>query len=106
MVWRLIAWQPVINEVTNPSSLNIIAGRYYGYVADPAKAEEAGNDFLAKMGSSWVDVRDLAEAHRLSLEIDEAGNERIIICAGGLTLRCCILFANRLTRVLQVARFQ
>ncbi|KIM62532.1 hypothetical protein SCLCIDRAFT_25022 [Scleroderma citrinum Foug A] len=74
---------PVIHEVTDPSSLNLTPGLFYRYVANPVKSEEADNEFLAKTGSAWTDVRDLADAHRLALEIEEAKNERIIISAGG-----------------------
>ena len=74
--------QPVIHEVANPSSLSLTPSLFYRYAADAEKSEEAGNEFLAKTGSSWVDIRDLADAHRLSLEIEEAGNERLIINAG------------------------
>ncbi|KAL4078866.1 hypothetical protein V8B97DRAFT_1864802 [Scleroderma yunnanense] len=73
--------QPVLHEVTDPTSLNLTAGLFYGYVGDPMKSGKAGNEFLAKTGSAWIDVRDIAKAHRLSLEIQEAGNERIIIDA-------------------------
>jgi len=31
---------------------------------------------------AWVDVRDLALAHVIALEQEEAGNERIIVSAG------------------------
>ena len=37
---------------------------------------------LATVGSAWVDVRDLALAHRLALEKGEAGGERIIVSKG------------------------
>lgn len=70
--------------MTDPSSLNLTPGLFYRYVANPVKSEEADNEFLAKTGSAWTDVRDLADAHRLALEIEEARNERIIISAGGL----------------------
>jgi nucleoside-diphosphate-sugar epimerase len=33
-------------------------------------------------GGAWIDVRDLAIAHRLALEKAEAGGERIIVSAG------------------------
>ena len=33
-------------------------------------------------GGSWVDVRDLAEAHVLALERESAGGQRIIASAG------------------------
>lgn len=35
---------------------------------------------LTTTGSSWIDVRDLAEAHTRALEKAEAGGERIIVC--------------------------
>ena len=31
---------------------------------------------------AWVDVRDLAEAHALALETEEAGGNRIIVASG------------------------
>jgi nucleoside-diphosphate-sugar epimerase len=40
------------------------------------------NATLATGGGSWIDVRDLALAHRLALEKEAAGGERIIVRAG------------------------
>lgn len=34
---------------------------------------------LSKIGTTWVDVRDISEAHVLAIETAEAGGERIII---------------------------
>jgi len=68
-----------------PASLNTSASSFYNYVADGAKANGAGNDFLANTGACWVDVRDLAEAHALALEKEAAGGERIIVSAGKST---------------------
>ncbi|KAF9231200.1 hypothetical protein BU15DRAFT_56475, partial [Melanogaster broomeanus] len=65
-----------------PSSLNTSAAIFYNYVADGAKANAAGNDFLANTGTCWIDVRDLAEAHALALETEAAGGERFIVSAG------------------------
>ncbi|KAF9229899.1 hypothetical protein BU15DRAFT_57759, partial [Melanogaster broomeanus] len=73
---------PAIHEVTTPSSLNVSAAMFYNYVADGAKANAAGNDFLANTGICWIDVRDLAEAHALALETEAAGGERFLVCAG------------------------
>ena len=61
---------------------------FYDYVADASKAEAVGSDFLSQNGSCYVDVRDLAEAHRLALEKEKAGGERIIINAGKHHLPC------------------
>lgn len=38
-------------------------------------------------GHIWIDVRDAALAHVLALERAEAGNERIIIAAGTLSIK-------------------
>ncbi|KAF8836359.1 NAD(P)-binding protein [Paxillus ammoniavirescens] len=73
---------PAIHEITTPSSLNTSAAIFYNYVADGAKANAAGNDFLANTGTCWIDVRDLAEAHALALEKEAAGGERIIVSGG------------------------
>ncbi|KAG9310433.1 hypothetical protein JVU11DRAFT_9573 [Chiua virens] len=73
---------PAIHEVTTPASLNTSAAIFYNYVADGAKANLAGNDFLANTGTCWIDVRDLAEAHALALEQEAAGGERFIVSAG------------------------
>jgi nucleoside-diphosphate-sugar epimerase len=35
--------------------------------------------------NAWVDVRDVADAHVKSLQKDEAGSERIIVCGGSWT---------------------
>jgi len=34
------------------------------------------------MSGSWVDVRDIAMAHALALEKEDAGGQRVIISAG------------------------
>lgn len=60
---------------------------FYDYVAD-ASVEAVGSNFLSQNGSCYVDVRDLAEAHRLALEKEGAGGERIIINAGERLLSC------------------
>ena len=39
-------------------------------------------DFLCNQGFCWIDVRDVAEAHVLSLQRENAGGERIIVSAG------------------------
>lgn len=73
---------PAIHEVTSPTSLNASAIQFYKHVADGAKANAAGNKFLANKGTCWIDVRDLAGAHVLALEKPAAGGERIIVHAG------------------------
>ena len=71
-----------MHQATTPASLNATAALFYDHVANGVKANAAGNDFLAKTGSSWIDVRDVAEAHALALQKEAAGGERIIINGG------------------------
>jgi nucleoside-diphosphate-sugar epimerase len=54
---------------------------FYNNVALP-NSNGATNEFLASTGVCWIDVRDLANAHVISLEKEAAGGERIIVCAG------------------------
>jgi len=72
---------PAIHALTGPSSLNTSALLFYNTVALP-NSNGATNDFLASTGTCWIDVRDLADAHVLSLENEAAGGERIIVSAG------------------------
>ncbi|KIJ60515.1 hypothetical protein HYDPIDRAFT_98450 [Hydnomerulius pinastri MD-312] len=98
--WDLVVLNPpfpAIHQVTTASSLNTSAAIFYNYVADSAKANAAGNDFLTKTGTCWIDVRDLAEAHALALEKQAAGGERIIISAGLWKWQDFIDAANDLT---------
>jgi nucleoside-diphosphate-sugar epimerase len=40
------------------------------------------DDFLIGPGNAWVDVRDLAKAHVLAAQREEAGGERIVVAGG------------------------
>jgi len=77
--------QPAIHALTTPSSLNTSASFFYNHVALP-NSGGATNEFLASTGTCWIDVRDLANAHVLSLEKEAAGGERIIVSAGTTSL--------------------
>ncbi|KAI6010836.1 hypothetical protein F5J12DRAFT_904936 [Pisolithus orientalis] len=70
---------PVIHDVTDPSSLGSSMRWFYDNIVDPVKSAELGNNSFMGTGGSWADVRDIATAHRLALETQEAGGERIII---------------------------
>ncbi|KAI6044390.1 D-lactaldehyde dehydrogenase [Pisolithus marmoratus] len=63
---------PAIQEVTDPTSLNFSARLFYDHVADSEKSE-AVKQSLSTSTFTWVDVRDVAEAHRRALERQEAG---------------------------------
>jgi nucleoside-diphosphate-sugar epimerase len=69
-------WQPVIHEVEDPTSLNVSAAFWYEYVVKQKRAETSGPT------NSWIDIRDLAEAHVRALERPEAAGERFIVSAG------------------------
>ncbi|KAF9230161.1 hypothetical protein BU15DRAFT_69435 [Melanogaster broomeanus] len=60
-----------IEHTASPSHLNAVDSDaiFYNYVADGAKANAAGNDFLANTGTCWINVCDLAEAHVLDISI-------------------------------------
>ena len=49
------------------------------------------DDELVVSKNSWVDVRDVAAAHVVALEKQEAGGERILFSAGGLYSPCCVI---------------
>ncbi|TFK33136.1 D-lactaldehyde dehydrogenase [Crucibulum laeve] len=72
---------PPLNALTSPESLHGSVKWWYNFIlAEGEKSEDA----LAGV-NSWIDVRDLADAHVTSLEKEEAGGERIITSAGRVT---------------------
>lgn len=95
---------PVIHDVTDPSSLKTSMRWFYDYVVDPVRSADAGNDFLAKTGRPWVDVRDVAAAHRLALEKQEAGGERILVSGPWAAWQAFIDVANALEPTPRLAR--
>ncbi|KAH6903380.1 D-lactaldehyde dehydrogenase [Coprinopsis sp. MPI-PUGE-AT-0042] len=81
---------PPIHEVSTSDALNVSVRHWWdNVVSDKPKTEQA----LA-FSSSWVDVRDLADAHVLALEKDAAGGERIIVSAGGFVWQEWLDIAN------------
>ncbi|PCH42507.1 NAD(P)-binding protein [Wolfiporia cocos MD-104 SS10] len=73
---------PAIHEVESPEALNESLNAWYRSVFknlhEPAQASSIGYGFLA----DWIDVRDVADAHYLALQKEQAANQRIIISAG------------------------
>ncbi|KAF8875845.1 hypothetical protein BD779DRAFT_1664099 [Infundibulicybe gibba] len=69
---------PCLHDVPTPDDLNFTCWEWYMAVV---KGDASPQDLITTE-RCWVDVRDVAEAHVLSLETAEAGGERIIICAG------------------------
>ncbi|EIN05399.1 D-lactaldehyde dehydrogenase [Punctularia strigosozonata HHB-11173 SS5] len=84
---------PVIHDVSSPSSLNTSMLDWYDTVVKGTKDENT----LATSGSCWIDVRDLAEAHRLAIEKEAAGGERIIVSGGHFKWQDWVDAANSIT---------
>ncbi|KAH9930009.1 NAD(P)-binding protein [Fomitopsis serialis] len=69
---------PAIHEVGAPEALNESMHDWFHTVFKGSKTKEQ----LASIGSCWIDVRDLAEAHVLAIKKQEAGGERIMVSEG------------------------
>ena len=46
------------------------------------RGDTSQGDFWFAKGHNYVDVRDLADAHIKALEVEGAGNERLIVASG------------------------
>ncbi|RPD65277.1 NAD(P)-binding protein [Lentinus tigrinus ALCF2SS1-7] len=69
---------PFLHDVDKPENLNESAREFYDTVVKGTKDKTA----LVNLGSSYVDVRDLALAHALAITKQEASGNRIIVSAG------------------------
>ncbi|KZT02608.1 NAD(P)-binding protein [Laetiporus sulphureus 93-53] len=69
---------PATQEVGAPEALNESMLDWFHSVFKGSRDAKQ----LSAVGSSWIDVRDLADAHLLALQKEEAGGERIIISEG------------------------
>ncbi|KAJ7590474.1 D-lactaldehyde dehydrogenase [Mycena floridula] len=67
---------PAAHEVTSLATLNLSLQQFFSIVVLGEMTAQLS------VGNSWVDVRDVAEAHILALEKEAAGGERFIISAG------------------------
>jgi len=80
--WDLVAinppyiFGPSIHEVDKPENLNTSSKRWFDLFFKPIFADR---ELLSE--ESWVDVRDVAEAHAVALVKEEAADERIVVCA-------------------------
>lgn len=72
--------QPAIHEVDTPDNLN--SSNLHFYKATVKNEFYAGLSPLAAPSHGWIDGRDVAELHVRALEVEEAGNERIVTVAG------------------------
>ncbi|TFK23744.1 D-lactaldehyde dehydrogenase [Coprinopsis marcescibilis] len=81
---------PPIQQVSAPEQINTSMKSWWtNVVANTPTSKDA----LAS-GSSWVDVRNLADAHVLALEKEEAGGERTIISQGVFSWQDWLDIAN------------
>ncbi|KAJ3533965.1 hypothetical protein NMY22_g7115 [Coprinellus aureogranulatus] len=69
---------PTLQRAATPSDLISTSALWMHSII--SKAEPSYPSF--GRDNAWVDVRDLGEAHVRCLEVEEAGGERIIPCAG------------------------
>ncbi|TBU38649.1 NAD(P)-binding protein [Dichomitus squalens] len=83
---------PFLHEVDKPENLNESARDWYDTVVKGTK----DNDALVTIGSSYVDVRDLAQGHLLAVTKQEASGERIIVSAGPWKWQDFVNTAHRL----------
>ncbi|KAJ3786733.1 D-lactaldehyde dehydrogenase [Lentinula aff. detonsa] len=87
---------PIIHDVSSPAALGTSAGDWYNSVVRPdmgGKTIEA----ITTIGGGWVDVRDIALAHVLALQKQEAGGERLLISKGEFVYQDFIDTANALS---------
>ena len=69
-----------MHAIEKPEDLNTSALELFGVLFKNTKNDES----VVAGRYSWVDVRDIAEAHVVALEKPEAGGERILFSAGKL----------------------
>ena len=69
-----------MHAIEKPEDLNTSALELFGVLLKNTQNDEEVVDGRY----SWVDVRDIAEAHVVALEKPEAGGERILFSAGKL----------------------
>ncbi|KAJ3573252.1 hypothetical protein NP233_g2547 [Leucocoprinus birnbaumii] len=84
---------PAIHEITGgPASLNTSLKLWYDVViGDGPKTEQ-----LLSTSNGWADVRDIALAHVLALQKQEAAGERVIVCSGSFTWQEWLDEANKI----------
>ncbi|KAI0733665.1 NAD(P)-binding protein [Fomitopsis betulina] len=84
LAWDLVVlnppyvFGPAIHEVGSPEALNESMHDWFHSVFKGSKTKAQ----LSSVGSCWIDVRDLAEAHVLAIKKQEAGGERVIVSEG------------------------
>ncbi|KAI0088795.1 NAD(P)-binding protein [Irpex rosettiformis] len=72
---------PFLQDVSAPEKLNVSLLSVYNNAVKGGQTDAE----LASSPGSWVDVRDLAQAHVLAFQKEAAGGERIIVASGPFT---------------------
>ncbi|EIW55904.1 NAD-P-binding protein [Trametes versicolor FP-101664 SS1] len=83
---------PFLHEVAKPEDLNTSAHTWYFAVVKGTLDNEA----LANNGGSWVDVRDIAQAHVEALLKPEAAGNRFIVSSGGFRFQDFVSVAHKI----------
>lgn len=76
--------------------------QWYNALVKDSKSDSDGVDL--EHIESWIDVRDLAEAHVRSLEKEEAGGERIIV-SGGTCIRASMILVMFIELICLLSNF-
>ncbi|KAK7456481.1 hypothetical protein VKT23_010731 [Stygiomarasmius scandens] len=84
---------PLLHEVSSIKNLNSSNAFWYNAIT---KGDGGGASPRVSPSHGWVDVRDVALAHVFSFEVENAGGERIILCAGPFVFQDAIDAVNKL----------
>ncbi|WVR07600.1 hypothetical protein IAU60_004642 [Kwoniella sp. DSM 27419] len=69
-----------IQQISSPEQINTSVAAFFGWLS----GQKTEANLSGRLGD-WVNVKDIALAHVLALEVPEASNERFIISAGRAT---------------------
>ncbi|KZT25515.1 hypothetical protein NEOLEDRAFT_1178303 [Neolentinus lepideus HHB14362 ss-1] len=72
------AFRPMIHHVPSLKQINASMAKFYNTLLKGVEEESQ----LASIRDCWIDVRDLALAHVLAIEKEQAGGNRSIISGG------------------------
>ncbi|KAJ3573248.1 hypothetical protein NP233_g2543 [Leucocoprinus birnbaumii] len=88
-----VVFGPCIHEISGgPTNLNTSLKWLYNIVVNTASKSEAYLYF----SSAWIDIRDVALAHTLVLQRENAGGERMILSTGPFICQDLVDVANKL----------
>jgi len=87
---------PTLHDVPDFDAINPSWKHWFRAVTKGEFPGQAPEFQLTRPGHGWVDVRDVAEAHVRSPEVPEAGQERIIVCAGSFVWQDWVTVARSL----------